>query len=84
MPASSAEIERDTEGEEQLGGQALLWFGIAGGAALFALSLLHARYVQKAPRAVQSRGAFTMFAVFMLIFAIGAAAAGIAAARLGR
>jgi len=67
-----------------VGGQALVWFGMAGGAAVFALSLLHARYVQKAPRAVQSRGAFTLFAIFMLIFALGAAAAGVAAARLGR
>ncbi len=67
-----------------MGGQALVWFGMAGGAAVFALSLLHARYVQKAPRAVQSRGAFTLFAIFMLIFALGAAAAGVAAARLGR
>ena len=67
-----------------MGEQALLWFGIAGGAAAFALSLLHARYVQKSPRAVQSRGAFTWFAVFMLLFAAGAAAAGVLAARLGR
>lgn len=67
-----------------MGGQALLWFGIAGGAAAFALSLLHARYVQKAPRAVQSRGAFTMFAILMLLFALGAAAAGVFAAQLGR
>ena len=67
-----------------MGGQALLWFGIAGGAAAFALSLLHARYVQKAPRAVQSRGAFTLFAIFMLIFALGSAVAGIVAAQLGR
>jgi len=67
-----------------LGAQSLIWFGVAGGAAIFALSLLHARYVQRAPRAVQSRGGFTLFAIFMLLFAVGAAVAGIAAARAGR
>jgi hypothetical protein len=59
-----------------LGAQTLVWFGIAGGAALFALSLLHARYIARQPRAVQSRGGFTLFAIVMLIFAIGAAVAG--------
>jgi hypothetical protein len=56
--------------------QALVWFGIAGGAAAFALSLLHARYIAKQPRAVQSKGSFTLFAILMLIFATGAAVAG--------
>lgn len=60
-----------------MGAQTLVWFGIAGGAALFALSLLHARYIARQPRAVQSRGGFTLFAIVMLIFAIGAAVAGI-------
>ena len=67
-----------------MGAQSLIWFGVAGGAAAFALSLLHARYVKRAPRAVQSRGGFTLFALCMLLFAIGAAAAGIVAARAGR
>jgi hypothetical protein len=58
--------------------QTLVWFGIAGGAALFALSLLHARYIARQPRAVRSRGSYTLFAILMLLFALGAAAAGIA------
>lgn len=58
---------------------ALVWFGIAGGALAFALSLLFQRYVRKAPQAVQSRGSFAMFAAIMVLFAIGAAVAGIAA-----
>lgn len=57
--------------------QSLLWFGIAGGAAAFAGSLLHARYVRRTPQAVRSRGAFTMFALLMLLFALGAFAAGL-------
>jgi hypothetical protein len=63
-----------------LDAQSLVWFGIAGGAALFALSLLNARYVRKEQRAVRSRGGFTVFAIFMLIFAAGAFVAGLASA----
>jgi hypothetical protein len=63
-----------------LDAQSLVWFGIAGGAALFALSLLNARYVKKDQRAVRSRGGFTLFAIFMLIFAAGAFVAGLASA----
>lgn len=59
-------------------GVALVWFGIAGGALVFALSLLHQRYVRRSPQAVQSRGSFAMFAAIMVLFAIGAAVAGIA------
>jgi hypothetical protein len=64
------------EGSNRLDTQALLWFGIAGGAAAFALSLLHARYIAKQPRAVQSRGSYTLFAILMFFFAAGAALAG--------
>lgn len=67
-----------------MGVQAFIWFGVAGGAAAFGLSLLHARYVRKEANAVRSGGGFTLFAVFMLVCAIGAAAAGLAAARAGR
>jgi hypothetical protein len=63
-----------------LDAQSLIWFGIAGGAALFGLSLLNARYVKKEQRAVRSRGGFTLFAIFMLIFAAGAFVAGLASA----
>ncbi len=58
---------------------ALVWFGIAGGAFAFAVSLLFQRYVRKAPQAMQSRGSFAMFAAIMVLFAIGAVVAGIAA-----
>jgi hypothetical protein len=67
-----------------LGAQSLLWFGIGGGAALFAISLLRQRYVTKEQRAVRSRGGFTLFAIMMLIFAAGAIIAAIASARAGR
>jgi hypothetical protein len=61
-----------------MNGVALVWFGIAGGAVVFALSLLYQRYVKRTPHAVQSRGSFAMFAAIMVLFAIGAAVAGIA------
>lgn len=61
--------------------QTILWFGIAGGALLFGLSLLHKRYIAREDRAVQSRGAFTLFAAFAILFAFGALAAGIASIR---
>ena len=67
-----------------MGAQSLLWFGLGGGAALFAISLLRQRYVTKEQRAVRSRGGFTLFAILMLIFAAGAIVAGIASARAGR
>lgn len=58
--------------------QSLIWFGISGGSALFALQLIRARYITKERQAVRSRGGFTLFAVFALIFAVGALAAGLA------
>lgn len=60
--------------------QALVWFGIGGGAAVFACSLLYQRYVKKTAVAVQSKGAFGMFAILMFLFALGAIAAGFVAA----
>jgi hypothetical protein len=61
-----------------LDAQTILWFGLSGGALIFALSLIRQRYITRTPRAMQSRGAFTMFAVLMLIFSFGALLAGLA------
>lgn len=67
-----------------MGAQSLVWFGISVGAAVVAASLLHARYVRKEARAVGAGGASTLFAVFMLLFAVFALVAGVAADRVGR
>ena len=67
-----------------MGPQALLWFGIAGGALALGLSLLYARFVRRETQAVRSRGGFALFALFMLLFAFGAAAAGVASVGVGR
>ena len=58
----------------------IVWFGIGGGAALFAFSLFWQRYVTRTDQAMRSRGSFTLFAILMTICAIGAVLAGIAAA----
>jgi hypothetical protein len=58
--------------------QTILWFGLSGGGLVFAFSLIRQRYITKTPRAMQSRGSFTLFAILMLIFAVGAFVAGLA------
>ena len=62
----------------------MIYFAVAAGSLAMALSLLYARYVRRDPRAVRSGGGFTLFAVCMLLFAIGTAAAGLVSARSGR
>ena len=74
----------DRGGGGAVGPQALIWFGVAGGAAAFGLSLLYSRYVRKETQAVRSGGGFALFAVLMLLFAVFAVVAGIGAARAGR
>ena len=61
----------------------MIYFGAAGGALALALSLLYARYVRKDPQAVRSGGGSTLFAMCLLLFALGAAVAGLASARAG-
>lgn len=56
--------------------QTLIWYGIAGGAMAVAVSLLYSRYVRREPRMVAAGSGLTLFALLMVIFAIGAAAAG--------
>lgn len=60
-----------------MGPQSLIYFGISGGSLLLAFSLLRKRYVHKDQEALRSGGAFTAFAAFMILFAIGAALAGL-------
>jgi vacuolar-type H+-ATPase subunit I/STV1 len=67
-----------------MGPQAILWFVIGAGALIFAFTLLYRRYIAKSPDAIRSRGAFTMFAGLMVLFAIGAFVAGFAALDAGR
>ena len=60
-----------------LDAQSLLWFGISGGAAVFAGSLLYQRYIKREARAVESHGSFTLFAILMLCFAAAAFLVGV-------
>lgn len=57
--------------------QALIWFGLSGGTAIFGCSLLYQRFVQRQPRAVQAGASYPMFAILMLFFALGTFAAGL-------
>ncbi|MGI8642644.1 MAG: hypothetical protein ACR2LS_00810 [Thermomicrobiales bacterium] len=57
--------------------QTLIWYGIAGGAAAVAASLLYARYVRREPQMVAAGSGLTLFALLMLLFAVGALAAGV-------
>lgn len=56
--------------------QTLIWYGIAGGAAAVALSLVYARYVKREPQMVAAGSGLMLFALLMVFFTIGAAAAG--------
>jgi bacteriorhodopsin len=57
--------------------QTLIYFGLSGAAMLYALSLLWQKYVTKSRRAQRDRGAFTMFAIFMMVVSASAFALGI-------
>jgi hypothetical protein len=58
--------------------QSIIWFAISIVALLSGVRLLIRRYVLRSPQALQSRGSYTLFAVFMIIFALGAFVAGMA------
>jgi len=66
-----------------IGPQALIWFGIAGGAAAFAVSALWRRFVKKDPQAIRSGAGFLLFVACLLLFALGALVAGVVTIRTG-
>ncbi len=67
-----------------MGPQTIIYFAVAVGSLMLALSLLYKRYVRQEPQAIRSGGGFTFFAGFMLLFAIGAAIAGFVSLQAGR
>lgn len=68
--------ERNPEQPDDMDFDTILWFGISGGTAWFAATLLWQRFVKRTDYAVQSRGSFLLFAMFALLFSLGALAAG--------
>lgn len=56
--------------------QAIVWFLIAAAAGGAALRLFVNQYIMKKPNGLHSRGGVTLFAVCLLLFAIGALVAG--------
>lgn len=57
--------------------QGIVWFIIAAVAGFSGIRILAERYIWKKPQAVQSRGGHTLFALCMLVFSLGAVAAGL-------
>jgi hypothetical protein len=57
--------------------QAAIWFIIAAAAAFGGLKLLYERFIVKKTASVESRGGTTLFALCMILFALGALAAGL-------
>jgi len=58
-------------------GQAVIYFGLSGAALLYALSLLWTKYVSKTRQAQRDRGAYTLFALIMMLVSASAFALGI-------
>lgn len=57
----------------------MIYFGLSGAALLFAIQLLWTKYVKKTKRATRDRGAYTLFALFMVVVSAGAFALGMLA-----
>jgi hypothetical protein len=57
--------------------QAVVWFVIALIAGFTGVRILVDRFILRKPQALESRGGHTLFAVCMLVFALGAVAAGL-------
>ena len=56
--------------------QAIVWFVIAAVAGGAAVRLVFNQFIAKKPSALHSRGGTTLFAICLLMFALGALAAG--------
>lgn len=67
-----------------MGAQTVIYFAVAVGSLGLAASLLYARFVRRDQRAIDSGGGFGFFAAFMVLFAIGAAVAGLVTLQSGR
>lgn len=50
----------------------LFYYGLSGAALMLAISLLWQKYISKHKRAQRDRGAYTMFALIMILASIGA------------
>jgi hypothetical protein len=67
-----------------LGEQAVIWFLLAAAGLLVVGWLLFSRYVRKDQQAVRSGTGFFLFAACVLLFAVGALAAGFFSVAAGR
>ncbi|MBA2520457.1 MAG: hypothetical protein H0V24_12380 [Chloroflexia bacterium] len=67
-----------------MGAQAVVWFGLAAIGGLFVIWLLFSRYVRKDQQTVRSGNGFFLYAACVLLFALGALAAGLFSTAAGR
>lgn len=67
-----------------MGTQAIVWFGLAAIGAVFAAWLIFSRFVRKDQQTVRSGNGFFLYAACVLLFSLGALAAGLFSAAAGR
>lgn len=67
-----------------MGEQAILWFGLAVVGVGVVIWLLISRFIRKDQQAVRSGNGFFLYVACVLIFSLGALAAGIFSAAAGR
>jgi hypothetical protein len=72
------------EQDATLGEQAILWFGLAVVGVGVVAWLLFSRYVRKDQQAVRSGNGFFLYVACVILFSLGALAAGIFSAAAGR
>lgn len=67
-----------------MGEQAIIWFVLSAAGVLLVAWLLISRYVRKDQQAVRSGNGFFLYAGCVLLFSLGALAAGLFSAAAGR
>lgn len=67
-----------------MGTQAIVWFALAAIGAAFVGWLLFSRYVRKDQQTVRSGNGFFLYTACVLLFSLGAFAAGLFSAAAGR
>ena len=67
-----------------MGEQAIIWFVLSGAGLAVVGWLLVSRFIRKDPQTVRSGSGFYLYAACVLLFALGALAAGLFSAAAGR
>lgn len=67
-----------------MGEQAIIWFVLSGAGLAVVGWLLVSRFIRKDPQTVRSGSGFFLYVACVLLFALGALAAGLFSAAAGR